>query len=61
MQWLQDPNQSNVDNLNYVRREARRHFRSQRSHIWMIKLINRTLTLRSKVSEVCTGESMSLS
>jgi len=25
-QWLQDPNQSNVDNLNNVRHEARRHF-----------------------------------
>jgi hypothetical protein len=26
MQWLQDPNQSNVDNLNNVRHEASRHF-----------------------------------
>jgi hypothetical protein len=26
MQWLQNPNQSNVDNLNNVRREASRHF-----------------------------------
>jgi hypothetical protein len=26
MQWLQDPNQSNIDNLNNVRREDRRHF-----------------------------------
>ena len=33
MQRLQDSNQSKVDKLNYVRREARRHFRSQRSHI----------------------------
>jgi hypothetical protein len=24
MQWLQDPNQSNVDNLNNIRREASR-------------------------------------
>jgi len=29
MQWVQDPNQSNVDNLNNVRREASRHFRSK--------------------------------
>ena len=29
MQWLQDPNQSNVDNLNSVRREASRHFRNK--------------------------------
>ena len=30
MQGLQDPNQSNVDNLNNVRREASRHFRNKR-------------------------------
>ena len=29
MQWLQDPNQSNVDNPNNVRRAAGRHFRSK--------------------------------
>ena len=26
MQWVQDPNQSNVDNLNNRRHEASRHF-----------------------------------
>ena len=26
MQWLQEPNQSNVDNQNTVRCKARRHF-----------------------------------
>jgi flagellar basal body rod protein FlgC len=29
MQWLQDSNQSNVANLNNVRREASRHFRNK--------------------------------
>jgi len=29
MQWLQDPNQSIVDNLNNVRHEASRHFRNK--------------------------------
>jgi len=29
MQWIQDPNISNVDNLNNVRREASRHFRNK--------------------------------
>jgi hypothetical protein len=28
--WLQDPNQSNVDNLNIVRREVSRNFRKKR-------------------------------
>jgi hypothetical protein len=29
MRWLRDPHQSNVDNLNNVRREASRHFRKK--------------------------------
>ena len=29
MQWLQDPNQNIVDNLNNVKREASRHFRNK--------------------------------
>jgi len=30
MQWLQDSKQSNVDNLNKVKREASRHFRTKK-------------------------------
>jgi hypothetical protein len=30
MQWLQDTNQSSVDNLNNVRREVSRHFRNKK-------------------------------
>jgi len=30
MQWVQDPNQSTVDNLNNVRREVSRHFRNKK-------------------------------
>ena len=30
MQWIQDPSQSNVDNLNNVRREVTRHFRNKK-------------------------------
>jgi hypothetical protein len=33
IQWIQDPNQSNVDNMNKVRRDASRHFRKKRRHI----------------------------
>ena len=33
MQWLQDPNQSNVNNLNNVRREASIHFRNKKKEI----------------------------
>ena len=30
MQWIQDPSQSNADNLNNVRREASRHFKNKK-------------------------------
>jgi len=30
MQWVQDPSQSNVDNLNNVRRKASRYFRNKK-------------------------------
>jgi len=38
MQWLQDPNQSNVDNLNNVRCEARRHFRNKKKEYLKAKI-----------------------
>ena len=46
MQWLQNPNQNNVDNLNNKRREASRHFRAKRSNIRNIKLMTLKLTVR---------------
>jgi len=33
MQWVQDPSQSNVNNLNNVRLEASRHFKNIRRNI----------------------------
>ena len=33
MQWVQDPSQSNVDNLNNVRHEVNRHFRGKKEGI----------------------------
>ena len=33
IQWIQDPSQSNVDNMNNVRRNASRHFRNKGRHI----------------------------
>jgi hypothetical protein len=33
IQWLQDPNQSNVDNINNVRREASRYYRTKKEGI----------------------------
>ena len=48
MQWVQDPNQSNVDNLNNVTREASRHFRNKKN-IWKLKLMTLKLKLRSNI------------
>ena len=33
MQWFQDPNQNNIDNLNNIRREASRHCRNQKEEL----------------------------
>jgi len=33
MHWVQDPCQSNVDNLNSVRQEVSRHFRNKKEYL----------------------------
>ena len=33
MQWLKNPNQSNVDNLNNARRETSKYFRGKKDRI----------------------------
>jgi hypothetical protein len=38
MQWLQDPNQNNVDNLHNVRHEASRHFRNKKKEYMKAKI-----------------------
>ena len=38
MQWVQDPSQNNVDNLNNVRREASRHFRNKKKEYLKAKI-----------------------
>jgi len=60
MQWLQDPNQSNVDYINTVKPEASRHFINKKRIIRKIKLMNLKLTVRSKISETCLETSMTL-
>jgi hypothetical protein len=54
MQWVQDPRQSNVDNLNNVRRDTSRHFRNKKK----LKLRNLKLTVRSTISGICIGALM---
>jgi len=44
MQWIQDPSQSNADNLNNVRHEASRNFRNKKKEY-----------LRAKIEEIDTN------
>jgi hypothetical protein len=48
MQWLMDPNQCNVDNLNNARHEASRHFRNNRREYLKPKLMNLNLNSKNK-------------
>jgi hypothetical protein len=38
VQWLQDPNQNNVNNLHNVRREASRHYRNKKKEYVKAKI-----------------------
>jgi len=44
MQFLQDPKEINLDNLDNERREANRHFRKRKRNILKLMLINLKLT-----------------
>jgi len=46
MQWIHDPSQSSVDNLNNVRHDASRHFRNRKKAYLKLKLRNLKLTVR---------------
>ena len=50
MQWIQDPSQSNVDNLNNVRRDASRHFRKKKKAYLKAKI--EELETNSKIKSV---------
>jgi len=49
VQWVQDPNQSNVDNLNSVRYEASRHFRNKKKEYLKAKI--EELEINSKIKK----------
>ena len=38
MQWVQDTNQSSIDNLNHVRCEASKHFRNKKKEYLKAKI-----------------------
>jgi len=55
MQWLQDPSQSNVDNLNNVRREASRHFRNKKKEYLIAKIEELETNSKIKILRICIG------
>jgi archaellum component FlaC len=50
MQWVQDPIQSNVGNLNNVRSEASRHFRNKKKEYLKGKI--EELETNSKINNI---------
>jgi hypothetical protein len=48
IQWLQNPNQSNGDNLNNVRREAHRHFKNKKKEYLKAKINELETTSKNK-------------
>jgi len=55
MQWLQEPNHSNVDNLNYVRREAIGHFRNKKKEHLKAKIDELEIKSKKKVRDLYRG------
>jgi hypothetical protein len=61
MQWIHDPSQSNVDNLNNVIYVASRHFRNRKKARLKAKI--EELETNSKIKKIlviCVGASMTL-
>ena len=60
IQLIQDPSQSNVDNLNSVRREVNRHFRNKKKAYLSAKI--EELENNNKIKNIrnCIGASMTL-
>jgi hypothetical protein len=60
MRWLQDPNQSSVDNLNNVRLEASRHFRNKKKEYLKVKTDELHTNSKIMIFETCGGASVVL-
>jgi len=60
MQWLQNPNQSNVDNVNNISHEASRHFRNKNKECQKTKIIDPETNSKNRMSEACIGASVTL-
>jgi len=60
MQWVQDPSQSTVDNLNNARRKASRYFRGKKQAYLKDKIEELENNSKIKISGTCIGASVTL-
>ena len=59
MQWLWDPNRSNVDSLNSINYKASRHFRKKKKEYLTAEInVLEKLTVITRISETCIGASV---
>jgi hypothetical protein len=58
MQWLRDPNRSNVDNPTSVRLESSRHFKNKRKEYLKAKINELETNSKIKISVPCVGASV---
>jgi hypothetical protein len=56
LQWLQNPNKINGDNLNNIRHEASSHFRDEKKEYLKTKLMILQRTVRARISETYIEE-----
>jgi hypothetical protein len=60
MQWVQNPSQNSVDNLNIVRREASRHFRNKKEDYLKGKIEDLETNIKIKMLGTCIEASVIL-
>lgn len=60
IQWLQDPHQSDVDNLNNVRHEASRHFSNKKKDFLKADINKHETNGKNNNIRDCTGASVTL-
>ena len=58
MQSLQDPNQSNIDNLNNVKRKASRYFRNKKTEYVRARIEEHDTNSKVKISGTCIWTSL---
>ena len=58
MQWIENPSQSNEDNLSNVRRDTSRHFRNKKKAYLRAKIEELETKVRLTISGTCIGALM---